>query len=453
MEIKSLLLSLWVLLTLVGADDTLQRNAKYLSNHNFKDIQQLNKFNGDVTESVMSGYFKSSGWGQINGEVGVNGIDGLFIKKDKKGGIKDVMFVESKYNKSQLGYIDKKTPNLKSRQMSKRALEKQVDNLIVDTKKKMSKAVTLKDRARLKQQLSDYKVIKNKIQVDAYRARLFKMKPVGDSKFKITIDALEQKGHRNITKKTLAGIKKYKANNVIIDMKKKYKTGSYEAKLQAKIKSSIKSTKGSHKIKKAYNSSKKTSKILKAAVPMVFIKKGKKVLAFMDASVLKKASKYKSLKFLKNIKGGDVVMMALEGGAAVYTVLHGGMTYKKVSSLLFDTGKTLAGEGFSKGIALLTPPPATLIVIATIAGEILIDYAIDKYVELDKRGYVGLEDMLWDVPDEIKDKITVLNLEDIKRETVFDFSDIDRETILDGEQVGETILDNDNIEKETILDI
>ncbi len=340
--------------------------------------------------------------------------------------------------------------------MSKRALGKQVDNLIVDTKKKISKTITLKERARLKKQLSGYKVIKSKILVNDYRARLFKMKPIGDNKFKITIDALEKKGFKNITKKTLTGAKKYKAHNIIIDMNKKYKIdtkgGIYKSKLQSRIRNSIKSTKGSHKIKRVYNSSKKTSKILKGAMPAVFVKKGKKILAFMDADVLKKTSKYKNLKFLKNVKGGDVVMMALEGGVAVYTVLHGGMTYKKVTSLLFSTGKNLAGEGFSKGIVMLTPPPATLVVIASIVGTVLIEYAIDKYVEIDKRGYVGLEDMLWGVPDEIKNKITVLNLEDTKKETVFDFSDIDKETILDEEKSGDSILENDDVEKETILD-
>ncbi len=432
--------------------DIIQKNAKYLSNHEFKDLQKLNKFNGDVTESVMSNYFKNSGWGELNGEVGVNGIDGLFVKKDKVGRIKDIMIVESKYNKSQLGYIDKRTPNLKSKQMSKRALKKQVDNLIVDTRKKMSKVGSMKDKTRLKKQLSDYKAIKSKIHANDYRTRLFKIKPVGDNKFKITIDALEKKGYKDVVKTTLKGSKKYKAHNVIIDIKKSYKKGSYQYKLQSQLKKSIKTTKASHKIKRAYNSSTKTSKMIKSAIPTVFLKKGNKVMTFIDGDLLKSSSKFKKLKFLNNLKRGDVVMMVIENGLVAYSIMKGGISYKKVSALLMTNTRMLAREGFTKGIAFLTPPPATLLVFATIAGGILFDYAIDKYIELDKRSYVSLEDMLWDVPDEIKNKITVLNLEDIKNDTILDFSEIDNETILENRSDNDGILNVEASNRDTIFD-
>lgn len=416
----------------------IKKNAKYLTNHEFKDIQQLNKFNGDVTEGVMSSYFKNSGWGQIDGEIGVNGIDGLFIKKDRQGNIKDVMFVESKYNKSQLGYMDKNNPHLKSRQMSKRSIEKQIDNLIKNTKNK--------------EKLQDYLNIKKSIQSDSYRARLFKMKPLGDNKFKITIDALEQKEYKDITKKTIKGSQKYKAHNLIIDLKKQYKKGSYESKLQSHVKTSIKNTKASHKIKRAYNSSKNTSKLFKKAVPTIFIQKANKVLTFMDAKAFKNVSKLNNMKFLKNVKGGDVLMMTLEGGIAVYTVLHGGMTYSKASKLLMSNSKTLASQGFSKGFAILTPPPASLVLITSIAGAMITEYAIDKYIELEKRNYVGLEDMLWDVPEEIKKKITILNLEDTKKETIFDFDEIDKVTSLDEDLEGESVFEKNTDEEKTSLD-
>ena len=448
-----LILSYLFFTTILCSSDIIEKNSKYLSNHEFKNLQQLNKFNGDVTESVMSSYFKNSGWSEINGEIGVNGIDGLFLKKDKFGKIKDIMVVESKYNKSQLGYIDKKTPHLKSKQMSRRALRKQVDNLIMNTREKISKSTTLQDRFKFKKELADYKVIKHRIYSNEYKARLFKIKPMGNNKFKVTIDALEHKGYKNVTKKTLKGIQKYKAHNIIIDIKKKYKSGSYEAKLQAKLRSSIKNTKVSHKIKRAYNNSKKMSKLFNSAIPAVFLKKGKKALVFMDATIFKNTSRLRNISFLKNVKKGDVVLMALENGVMIYSLMKSGMSYKKVTALLMTNTRTLAREGFSRCIVFLTPPPSTLIVFASIAGAMLFDYALDKYVELDKRSYVGLEDMFWDVPDEIKQKITVLNLENVKKETALDFSDIDNDTILDDNTGSESILDENSLKNnDTIFD-
>ena len=432
--------------------NSLEKNAKYLSNYEYKNLAQLNKFNGDVTEGVMSSYFKSSGWAQIEGEIGVNGIDGLFIKRNKSGKIKETLFVESKYNKSQLGHINVKDKSLKSRQMSKRALKKQVNKLIKDKKKQLQKILSQKEKKKLLKQLSDYKDIQKHINANNYRARLFNITPLGENNFKIKIDALEQSGYKNISKKTLTGAKKYKAHNKIINLKKKYSKGSYDYKLQQQLHNSIKNTKASHKIKKAYNNSKKTSKIFKKAIPAVFIKKGKKILSFMDAKSFKKVSQLKKLKVLRSIKGGDVVMLAIENGIAVYTVLNGGMTYNKVTKLLMSNARSLATEGFSKGIVFITPPPATLVAIATIAGAIAAEYAIDKYVELEKRNYVGLEDMLWDVPEEIKNKITILNLEDTKKETVFNFDDIDKETSLDDDVDGNSVFEENTNEEKTSLD-
>jgi hypothetical protein len=158
------------------------------------------------------------------------------------------------------------------------------------------------------------------------------------------------------------------------------------------------------------------------------------------------------MKFLKNVKGGDIVMIAISSGTVVYSVLKGGASFKVLSGVLLnkDTLKSASGLGFARGIAYIAPPPALII---TIVGVMALDYAIDKYIELDKRNYIGIEDLLWDVPDEVKNRITVLNLEDIKQETVFDFGDIDKDTILADEVNGETILDNESLNnKKSILD-
>lgn len=61
---------------------------------------------GELNERVMNNYYKESGWKQLPGEVGRNGIDGLFVKQRRDGSIRDVLISESKFNLSPLGYTN-----------------------------------------------------------------------------------------------------------------------------------------------------------------------------------------------------------------------------------------------------------------------------------------------------------------------------------------------------------
>ena len=63
---------------------------------------RLNIINGASAECVMHHFYTNSGWIQIKGEIGRNGIDGLYYKK-KNGSIKEILVAESKWNKSRLG--------------------------------------------------------------------------------------------------------------------------------------------------------------------------------------------------------------------------------------------------------------------------------------------------------------------------------------------------------------
>lgn len=56
---------------------------------------------GQVSERVMRRFFTDAGWEAVPGEIGRQGIDGLFIKR-RDGVISDVLVVESKYNSSML---------------------------------------------------------------------------------------------------------------------------------------------------------------------------------------------------------------------------------------------------------------------------------------------------------------------------------------------------------------
>ncbi len=67
---------------------------------------RLNHVNGHAAECVMHKFYTNSGWTQIEGEIGRNGIDGLYYKK-KKGTIREVLVAESKWNTSKLGWSGK----------------------------------------------------------------------------------------------------------------------------------------------------------------------------------------------------------------------------------------------------------------------------------------------------------------------------------------------------------
>jgi hypothetical protein len=155
---------------------------------------QINVLTGVITERVMDWYFIKTGWTKIVGEVGRNGIDGLYIKRDKAGNIKQVLVVESKYNTSSLQ--DTKA----GKQMSKEWLNTKLDALIKqypDNK--------------------DYMQIKNMINEGKYRARLFNLKEIGPN-LKIQISKIESKGMQDVNITNLKGNEQYKIAKIKYDL-------------------------------------------------------------------------------------------------------------------------------------------------------------------------------------------------------------------------------------------
>ncbi len=136
---------------------------------------RLNIVNGYSSECAMHKFYTNTGWIQIEGEVGRNGIDGLYYKVDN-GQIKEVLVAESKWNKSRLGRSGK--------------------NKLV---KQMSQEWILRTMNKLEQHksLPQYGTIKRFIEHDQYRARLFKMLPVGDDSIQINIYKIKNKGMSN----------------------------------------------------------------------------------------------------------------------------------------------------------------------------------------------------------------------------------------------------------------
>ena len=133
---------------------------------------RLNIVNGASAECVMHQFYTQSGWIQVEGEIGRNGIDGLYYKK-KNGVIKDVLVAESKWNTSRLGRSGKSKA---VKQMSQEWVLRTMNKLI----KKMPSTT--------------YITLKKFIQNNQYRARLFRLKPKSNNTIQISIYKIKNKG-------------------------------------------------------------------------------------------------------------------------------------------------------------------------------------------------------------------------------------------------------------------
>jgi len=118
-----------------------------------------NVFVGDIGEKYMdylhtSTYsFQPEKWQKIEGEIGRNGIDGLYVRRHKTGEIKKVLIGESKYGTSVLGRTKY------GRQMSQLWVERKVERLIKGAENNLAKSKHWKQRQSLSKKLNDYKSI------------------------------------------------------------------------------------------------------------------------------------------------------------------------------------------------------------------------------------------------------------------------------------------------------
>jgi len=167
-RMKQILLILIINLTIISANNEITITANQIQG-------RLNIVNGYSSECVMHKFYTNTGWIRIEGEIGRNGIDGLYFKK-KNGVIKEVLVAESKWNTSRLGWSGK--------------------NKLVH---QMSQEWVLRTLNRLQhyKSLPEYKTIKKLVEQNQYRARLFKMFPIGDDKIQIQIYKIKNKGSKS----------------------------------------------------------------------------------------------------------------------------------------------------------------------------------------------------------------------------------------------------------------
>lgn len=133
---------------------------------------RLNIVNGYSSECVMHKFYTNTGWIQIEGEIGRNGIDGLYYKK-KNGVIREVLVAESKWNTAKLGRSGR---NKLVQQMSQQWILRTLDRL------------------QQHKPLPEYQTIRKLVQYNQYRSRLFKIFPVGKDRIQIHIYKIKNKG-------------------------------------------------------------------------------------------------------------------------------------------------------------------------------------------------------------------------------------------------------------------
>lgn len=130
---------------------------------------ELKKIKGNIGENFMDSHFQKQNWKKIEGEYGVNGIDGLY-KQYQNGTIHQVMVAESKYGGSRLG--DTKD----GKQMSKEWI--------------LSKLDTLQEKYP---DNKDYATIKKMVENDCYKTRLVNVKEI-DNKLSIHFTKIDKEG-------------------------------------------------------------------------------------------------------------------------------------------------------------------------------------------------------------------------------------------------------------------
>lgn len=175
--------------------DTLKEYIKAQYENVGLDIQegQINIIKGKIFEQFMDEYFKNSGWTKIEGEIGRNGIDGLYVRRDKNGELK-VLIVESKYNTSKL------SDTQHGKQMSQEWINKKLEDLI---NKNPDNEL--------------YKEIYEKVQEGKYRTRMFTGKEMGGN-LEVSIKNIDNCTGNEIKIEDLKGNEKYKISGSKIDL-------------------------------------------------------------------------------------------------------------------------------------------------------------------------------------------------------------------------------------------
>jgi len=144
----------------------------------------VSNVHGPLGESYMDHYFEMQGWEKLEGEVGRNGIDGLYVRRGKNGEIIRVMVSESKFGGSNLNVA------CSAQQMSHAwtlckldALDKSLESKMALLEKK-EKAGSINSGERqelenLRKEMEDMKQVRRHVEKENFRRRIFRSRIKG----------------------------------------------------------------------------------------------------------------------------------------------------------------------------------------------------------------------------------------------------------------------------------
>ncbi|MDM8564286.1 hypothetical protein QUF74_01380 [Candidatus Halobeggiatoa sp. HSG11] len=146
----------------------------------------IKKITGNVAESFMDRYYINNGWEKLRREVGVNGIDGLYVRRDKNGVIRKVLASESKAGSSQLGMTNC------GKQMTHQWIICKLNESIKNNNKKLSSIPRYSEESlKLFRESKDTKIVLNYVEKDIYLRRLLQSK-INDGILTVKITELHE---------------------------------------------------------------------------------------------------------------------------------------------------------------------------------------------------------------------------------------------------------------------
>jgi len=361
----------------------------------FDKQAHLSKFNGNVAEEFMHAYFKSSGWKQLPGEIGSNGIDGLFVKI-KNGVVVDVMGIESKFK-------SKGIPNITNGSMS---ITQSGIGTTVDGSMQMSKNWCRKK-------------IKNLIKF-------------GDPKYKSMYEQIERHIEQGTVRKRYFGFSQRADGKIATELHEIIDDGEDKIKITEKSGKSSKLQKlvfDPENPKNAFE--KKLSKIYNDAMEMnekSFLERGraskiKKVSSFFEASEIYKNRMKTSLKeyddiakkinkrafaspavlstdgkLITSIASGfssGIAVVGIEGGIAYYDYLKGDMYKNEFNQKLMNSAIKGTAVGGSEALVLflMETPHGLVLLGAGIGAYIIVDNVLETYKYYKEKHFLNADDL------------------------------------------------------------
>jgi len=152
---------------------------------NIQTIYDLNKIKGDLAEKLTIKFFEKSGWKCLNGKYrGNNGFDGLCVKTNFFGKIKEVLILESKAENSLLA------KSQCGKQMSKSCIVSILETLKQNDNKEKNWFQKLFSRNK-------YQEILDLVEKGKYRRRMVKIKSTKEG-LKIEIYKIVDKNFKDV---------------------------------------------------------------------------------------------------------------------------------------------------------------------------------------------------------------------------------------------------------------